>query len=101
MGRCRRLSLGSLPVPKQLEESLGSTYLLRSVGNRRGLAVCASFILMFFPSAEGFSGCRGSSELFCSHEIRLASLHRQHEGHQVPRRMLSLISSLVARSCSK
>src|SRR5579862_3111407 len=48
MGRRRRLSECSLPVPKQLEESLGSTYLLRSVGNRRDLAVCASMILFCF-----------------------------------------------------
>lgn len=48
-GHRRRLSECSLPVPKQLEESLGSAGLLRSVGNRRDLAVCASMILFLFP----------------------------------------------------
>ena len=39
--RHRRLSLCSLPVLKQFEESLGSFALRRSVGNRQDLAVCA------------------------------------------------------------
>jgi hypothetical protein len=52
--RRRRLSLGSLPVPKQFEESLGSC-LRRPAGDLRDLAACASIlILMFFPSQEGF-----------------------------------------------
>jgi hypothetical protein len=38
--RRRRLSLCSLPVPKQFEESLGSC-LLRPAGHLRDLAVCA------------------------------------------------------------
>jgi hypothetical protein len=39
--RRRRLSLCSLPVPKQTEESLGSRFR-RPAGNLRDLAACAS-----------------------------------------------------------
>jgi hypothetical protein len=49
--RRRRLSLCSLPVPKQSEESLGSC-LRRPAGNLRDLAVCASHDPDVFP----FSG---------------------------------------------
>jgi hypothetical protein len=51
--RRRRSSLDSLPVPKQYEESLGSR-LRRPAGDLRDLAACASIILMFLPSVEGF-----------------------------------------------
>jgi hypothetical protein len=51
--RRRRLSLDSLPVPKQYEESLGSR-LRRPAGDLRDLAACASMILMFLPSQEAF-----------------------------------------------
>jgi hypothetical protein len=44
----RRLSLCSLPVPKQLEESLGSS-LRRPGGNLRDLAACASIDPDIFP----------------------------------------------------
>jgi hypothetical protein len=49
--RRRRLSLCSLPVPKQSEESLGSC-LRRPAGNLRDLAVCAWHDPDVFP----FSG---------------------------------------------
>jgi hypothetical protein len=51
--RRRRLSLCSLPVPKQSEESLGSC-LRRPAGHMRDLAACASGDPDVFPSREGF-----------------------------------------------
>ena len=54
-GRRRRLSLCSLPVPKQLEESLGSN-LRRPDGDLRDLAACALHGPDVFPSlARGFT----------------------------------------------
>ena len=50
----RRLSLCSLPVPKQFEESLGSR-LRRPGGDLRDLAACASIEPVFvFPYQESF-----------------------------------------------
>jgi len=58
--RRRRLSLCSLPVPKQSEESLGSC-LRRPAGDVRDLAVCASMILMFFLIGKVFQAAVGLS----------------------------------------
>jgi hypothetical protein len=51
--RRRRLSLDSLPVPKQSEESLGSR-LRRPAGNLRDLAACASIDPDVFPFSARF-----------------------------------------------
>jgi hypothetical protein len=55
--RHRRLSVCSLPVLKQFEESLGSREfdLRRSVGNRRTWQSARCVILLFFaPEGRGF-----------------------------------------------
>ena len=49
VGRHRRLSMCSLPVPKQFGESLGS-WFLRSVGNLQDLAACALCNPVYFLS---------------------------------------------------
>jgi len=55
-GLLRRLSLCSLPVPKQSEGSLGSLRSFCSVGHLRDLAACASCNPdLFFPTASVFS----------------------------------------------
>jgi hypothetical protein len=51
--RRRRLSLDSLPVPKQFEESHGSR-LRRPAGNLRDLAACASIDPDVFPFSARF-----------------------------------------------
>ena len=69
--RRRRLSLCSLPVPKQFEESLGSC-LLRPAGNLRDLAVCASCDPDVFPllgrvsTLPRFAGTRRQARSPCS-----------------------------------
>jgi hypothetical protein len=49
VGRHRRLSVCSLPVPKQFEESLRSFDFRRSVGNRRTWQSARCVILFFSP----------------------------------------------------
>src|SRR5579872_3965819 len=94
-GHRRRLSLCSLPVPKQLEESLGRTCLLRSVGNRRDLAVCASVILFYFRSRflRGFA-----SPLLCRDELAVLAIHGQQPGYYLAghgqRRPVPVVASL-------
>ena len=78
-GRRRRLSLCSLPVPTQFGESLGSTGLLRSVGYRRDLAVCASMILLFCRQSLR---CPGKA-LLCRDELAVLAIHSQQPSHHL------------------
>jgi hypothetical protein len=73
-GRHRRLSVCSLPVPKQSEGSLGSFIsVAQSVsGGTWQSARCV--ILVLFLSLAWFSG-RVASAIFCRHEIPLSSIH--------------------------
>jgi len=72
------LSLCSLPVPKQLEESLRSR-LHRPAGHLPDLAVCASHRSFCFSLLrKSFLCCRGLLELSRRQETALPSL----EGHQ-------------------
>ncbi len=81
--RRRRLSLCSLPVPKQCEGSLGS-FLRRPGDLLQDLAACASNDLVFvLPYQEGFlSHCFGH-QLFGRYEVLLPAVHREHVCHQL------------------
>jgi len=59
----RRLSLCSLPVPKQTDGSLGSCPR-RSARHLRDLAAWHRVILMFFPFREGFYSAASRSPVF-------------------------------------
>ena len=80
---CRRLSLCSLPVPKQLERGLGSR-LLRPGGQLQDLAACASNDPVFAFSLLGkvLRNCL-ACQRFGRHEVLLPALHRKHVGHQL------------------
>ena len=70
----RRLSLCSLPVPKQTEGSLWSC-LRRSARHLRDLAACAPDDpdVVSFPGR--FLRCRGASKLLGGHEVLFSALH--------------------------
>jgi hypothetical protein len=79
-GRRKRLSWCSLPVPKQFVESLRRAGLLRSVGNRRDLAVCASMILCFISGQS--LRCPGLP-LLCRDELAALPVHGQQPRHHL------------------
>jgi len=66
-GRHRRLSLGSLPVLKQSEESLGSLISVAQSANGRTWQPARCVIFMFF-SRRRLLG-RRSLVIFCGHEV--------------------------------
>ena len=79
----RRLSLCSLPVPKQTDGSLGSC-LRRSARHLRDLAACAPNDpdVLSFPGR--FLRCRGASELLGRHEVLFSALDGEHVGDHLP-----------------
>jgi hypothetical protein len=91
----RRLSLCSLPVPKQTDGSLGSC-LRRSARDLRDLAACAPSILMFsFPGRISRSGI--AAEFSRKHEVLFPALCCEHVGNHLPsygKRRPVLVSSL-------
>ena len=78
--RHRILSLCSLPVLKQSEGSLWS-YLLRSVGHRRDLAVCALCRPVFLSRRRRLR--RRALVLFCRQEVALPAIYRQQIRHHL------------------
>jgi hypothetical protein len=78
--RHRRLSLCSLPVPKQSGGSLWSD-LLRPVGQQRDLAVCA--LCRPFPVAAAVLGRRAVG-LFYGHEVALLAIYPQQIRDHLP-----------------
>ena len=55
--RHRRLSLCSLPVPKQIRREPRQSDLLRSVGNRQDLAVCAFLFILLISAVVMPQSC--------------------------------------------
>ena len=82
-GSRRRLSLGSLPVPKQYEVGLGSC-LRRPAGDLRDLAACASNNPdVCSPHREGFLRYCRAGHLRGRQEILLSAFHSEHMSHQL------------------
>ena len=81
-GRHRRLSVCSLPVPKQSEESLGSLIsVAQSVSG--GTWQSARCVILCFFSSVRFLG-RGASAIFCRHEVPLSSIHSEQIRDHLP-----------------
>ena len=80
----RRLSLCSLPVPKQFERASGvcTPSLSRLTAGPGSLRI--GIILMFFYSTGSFSGCCCASEFLGRHEISLLAFHSEHIGNHLP-----------------
>ncbi len=81
-GRHRRLSLCSLPVPKQFEGSLLEFYLHRSVGYRQDLAVCA-LCNPFAFSLGGGGLSRLAAVIFCRHEVAFSPIDGEQPSHHL------------------
>ena len=82
----RRLSLCSLPVPKQFEESLRSETSFAQSPNVRDLAACASIdpdVFVLSLSGKVFTLPR-SAEFSRRHEILLSALDRHHVADHLP-----------------
>jgi hypothetical protein len=75
-GRHRRLSLCSLPAPKQTDGSLGSC-LRRSARHLRGLAVCAPSNPDVLSFQAGLR-CRRASEFLGRHEVLFSAFYCKH-----------------------
>src|SRR5258705_179598 len=79
----RRLSLCSLPVPKQTEGSLWSC-LRRPARHLRDLAACAPNDPDVLYSQAGFLRCRGASKLLDGAIILFSALDGEHVGNHLP-----------------
>jgi hypothetical protein len=75
----RRLSLCSLPVPKQTEGSLWSC-LRRPARHLRDLAACAPNDPDVLYSQAGFLRCRGASKLLDGDKVLFSALDGEHVG---------------------
>jgi hypothetical protein len=82
-GRHRRLSVCTLPVLKQFEESLRSFDLRRSVGNRRTWQSARCVILFLSPRGPRFLGrrARGICERY---EVALPPIHGEQIRYHLP-----------------
>ena len=83
--RRRRLSLCSLPVPKQFVVSLRSLISFAQSPIPQDLAVCARNNPDVFSFMGRFLGCRSASELLGGHEILLSAF----DCEQISRRSFS------------
>ena len=80
----RRLSLCSLPVPKQFEESLGSSFSFAQSPNGGTWQPAHRNNPDVFPFLGSFSSRRHGSEHLGRHEILLPAVHRKKICNQFP-----------------